>query len=118
MGLLDGDIKAIIGTATDFLMGNITLRRVTATSFDPIAATYSSPTNNDHACRGYVDSYNLHDRATGLINDSDLKVIITQTSLDTAPIVGDLVIVKSRTYKVARVDQDAAGALWTLQARA
>src|SRR5689334_15137235 len=95
MGLLDTDLRQTLGAALDFLMLDLTVRRITQT-VDPVTGVATGPTTTDYAARGFTEEYTLFDKAKGLVQENDLKVLIMQTSLPAiVPIAGDRVLLNN-----------------------
>ena len=111
MGLLDGTLKQIIGSAVDFVMYDLTLTRETVTH---TVGTGSTTASTDYSCRGFVDTDLQAYFDQKLINEGDRVVLITQTSLSITPVKGDKVTIRGKSSTVVDVNQDPAQATWVL----
>src|SRR5216684_2647571 len=119
MGLLDNDLRIILGQALDFVMLDLTVRRITQT-IDPVTGLATVASTVDYSARGFTEEYTLFDKARGVVQENDLKVLIMQTSLPAiVPIAGDRVLLNSGAIlaTVVRVSRDPANATWELQVR-
>jgi len=127
MGLLDGEIKNIVGGALDFIMIDMVLVKVTPGAYNPILDTDASTTANI-ACRGFVDDYSdearsLSARDAGgksqsIIEASDRKITVLALSLgSTVPAIRDTITAEGVTYQIINVKRDPASATYTIQAR-
>jgi hypothetical protein len=115
MGLLDGDLKAIIGGAVAdlFLSATLTKRTTSGSRYDPTLATGTS-----YTCKAIREEYSERFRLDGTVKRGDVKVLVTAASLSVEPEAGDTITVsgdKERT--IVAVASDPAGATWELQAR-
>jgi hypothetical protein len=111
MGLLDGTLQSIIGSAVDFILYDITLSRETVTH---TVGTGSTTASTDYSCRGFVDTDVQTYLEQKIINEGDRVVLITQTSLSVSPVKGDKITARGKVSTVMDVGQDPAQATWVL----
>ena len=123
MGLLDNDLRQTIGASLDFLMLNLTLRRMAGT-LNSVTGVVTPTTPTDYSCRGFVENYSTLLKATNAVQDNDVKVTLLQIFLvDTfgagvTPLPGDRVVLPDGNVgAVIKVDRDPANATWELQVR-
>lgn len=114
---LAGSLARQLGRALKPMMLPMTLRRVTTGPYDPATGT-TSAVETDYPCKGYVDSYNRQLEAAQLVQANDRKVLILSSTLDATPSLSDKLVIDSVSYTIHHISRDAAGATWTLQARA
>jgi hypothetical protein len=115
VGLLDGQIRSLVGTALNFLMLDVTLTQETDDApGDYVAGTGITPTTTDYSCRGFVEDDVQRYLDTGLISKGERVVTILQTSLSVSPAEGDTVTIRSTESRVESVGQDPAQATWVL----
>jgi hypothetical protein len=128
MGLLDGEIAKLVGTALvdAGLSLPAVLTKVTATaraSTHPTAAT--TPTTVDFPCRGFVarlEPYVL--RGTLIANATRVVKIYGSTLVGAVPAPGDRITIESTTTTIVdddnglqAIQRDSAGAVFTCQCR-
>lgn len=119
MGLLDGDLKDIIGDALDFVMIDLTLIKVTPGTYNPVTDSDASTTANI-GCRGMVDRFTDYERGNsqGLIEANDRKILVLAKSLNgSTPTTRDRITAEGTTYQIINIDRDPASATFTIQAR-
>ncbi len=120
MDLLDGDIAAIANDALGGILLDVTVAPKVVTGIGPGKFVASWPVA--HPGKGFVKDYSDFARASG-IPATDRKIVVLAKSLldgsgtEVAPMRGDLVTVRGRTYDIIDVKRDPAGATWELQAR-
>ena len=110
MNLLGGGIAAIVADASDFLMQDAVLHKPGAARYEGEHLVDGEAV--DHPARGFLDTYSDLDRASGIPSDRR-KVVLIAEGLPT-PDIRDSVSIGGRTYTVATVDIDPAGATYTL----
>lgn len=125
---LSGSLAKTINKALKGLFLDATLTRQvvlpTSPAFDP--ADPPAPTPVSYPCKAMRDSYGVSLRAAGLVNGTDVKVIILQQSLLTIPapldqititgMGGPFTIVAPGTGGQAAVTADPANATWECRA--
>jgi hypothetical protein len=116
---LEGALRAQVYKGLRNLFLDATLTKDTPSSnspdvdgFDPPAAT---PT--DYPCKGMVEVYSNYDKAAGLVQTNDRKVLILADSISVTPRTGDRVTIRGVTFNVINVETDPAIAVWTCQGR-
>lgn len=117
MGLLDGELAAIIGDAFGdadiFLDATLTVDGpTTGPNYDPTPGT---PTV--YPCKAIVENYSDYFRKNALVEESDRKVMILATSLAVKPVEGNRITVSGLTLTVVTVATDPATAVWEVQGR-
>lgn len=120
MGLLDGDIAALVSDGLDAadLPLDLTLTRTTAGQSDPAQPWVpTQDTVTSYACRGFEDSYSAYYIANGLVQEGDRKIAVLAQSLSITPQPGDQITSRGQTFTVIGVKTDPARALWECQAR-
>lgn len=121
MGLLDGDIAALVSDGLDAadLPLDLTLTRTVAGTPDPDEPWLPvTPTTTTYACRGFEDNYSAYYIANGLVQEGDRKIMILTPSLSITPQPGDTITSRGQAFTVIGVKADPARALWECQARA
>ncbi|MGE0749338.1 MAG: hypothetical protein AB7K64_02010 [Variibacter sp.] len=118
MSVLEGEIAE---TVADALLEaaiplDLVLTRTTPGGGDPFDP--DPPTSTDYACKGFLDSYSVLERAGSLIEAGDAKIVIVATTLSIEPAPGDSVTVRGKSYAIVNVSADPAVALYELQGRA
>ena len=116
MSLLDGDLAADIAEAMDDVAQGCIITRMLPGDGPP--HNPGDPVPDPHACKGYVDDYDLDQIDGTLIQENDRKVVILAASIDIVPKPQMTVTIRGATYTVLRVSADPALATYTLQARA
>lgn len=120
MGLLDGDIAALVsdGLESADLPLDLTLIRTTPGTPDPDQPWVSvTDTVTSYACRGFEDSYSAYYIVNGLVEEGDRKIMIVVPSLSVTPQPGDQITSRGETFTVIRAKTDPARALWECQCR-
>lgn len=116
--MLEGEIAERVGDALQDagLVLGVTLTRSepsgTGDSWNP-----EPPSETTFMCVGFLESFSAADRANTTILATDVRVVVAASSLETEPVVGDMVTIRDVTYTVVGVGTDPALALWDLQAR-
>jgi hypothetical protein len=122
MGLLDGDIAALVsdGLEAAELPLDLTLTRTVAGTPDPDEPWVPvTPTTTAYPCRGFEDSYSAYYLANQLVQEGDRKIVILAQSLAVTPEPGDQITSRGETFTiVGPVKTDPARAAWECQARA
>jgi len=119
MGLLDGELKTIIGDATSFLFLDYVLVRKTLVEADD---PWNPPTEieTEYSCKAIVTRFKRYEIDDDKVLATDNKILFLANSLSVEPAIDDLVYRsgETRRYKiVAPVRKDPAGATVTAQAR-
>lgn len=84
-------------------------------SADPTAGR--QPTSVAHACKGFIDSKGRENIGGTLVKDGDVVIVLLGDTIDggnTPPTLNDQVTIEGKTYRVAALDRDPAGATYTL----
>ena len=114
MGLLDGDMKAIFGTAFGSFYLSGTLVRVTLT--DDGEGGYSEATTSV-AVKVQVDQADERLRQAEGYSDGDVRLIILQSGIGTVPTTDDRVTIGGETWGVYAITADPANTYWEMGAR-
>ena len=81
----------------------------------------TNPTEVPYACKGFIDSKELRNRAGQLISDGTEKILLIGDTINggaTAPTVNDRITIESTIYLVVGpVDRDPAAATYTCVVR-
>ena len=120
MGLLDGDIAALVsdGLEAAELPLDLTLTRTVAGTPDEDEPWLPvTPTTTTYPCRGFEDNYSAYYIVNGLALQGDRRIMILAPSLSVTPIAGDQITSRGETFTVVSVKSDPARALWECQAR-
>lgn len=86
-------------------------------AYDPELGEYVGAADTIYTGRGVFGSYNNHEIQATQINITDVKLLCVQIEVSEKPKVDDVVIVGDTERRILDVDQDPAGATWTLQLR-
>lgn len=90
MSILDG-LGADIAGALDDVFFDAVLTRAGATTGPAYDPTPGTPTT--YTCKAIRDSYGVGHLSGGLVDSSDVKIIILQASLPTTPKSGDTITI-------------------------
>lgn len=113
---LSGALAAQIYKGMRKLFLDATLTRdVPGTATD--LADPPAPTPTDYSCKAIHDTYSAYHRASGLVNEGDVKIIILVGSLSITPLAGDRITIRGKTFSLVKTDTDPALATWECQAR-
>lgn len=122
MGLLDGDLAALVGDALRdiFLDATLTRTPMTGSAIDPTPGTPVS-----YPCKAIHEEWGRSYLTNGLVRSDDRKVLILSTTLGTEPEPGDKITIRGETFTVVPGDTagapaiatDPAKAAWVLRAR-
>ena len=119
MGLLDGGIKQIIGSALN----------ITFLDFVLVKSTTTAPTNpwenptvteTEYACKAIITKFKYHEIDGEKIKAEDHKILFLADSMTVEPLIDDRVYRVGETNRyliVSPVRKDAAGATFTAQVR-
>lgn len=109
--LLEGDLAKTIGSAFKGLFLDAVLTRETpgegGDPFDP-----PPPVVTTYDCKGLVEAYSDYFRKSGLVSQSDRKVLILAASLAVKPQAGDRVTIQHITFTLSEVSADPATAVY------
>jgi hypothetical protein len=117
MGLLDVDIRSIVGAALTDILLDLTYTPPSTGGTMVGGAWVGATAGSARTCKGLVDA-DVH----SLLPDPTTRkakhrrVLITQTSLAVTPEPGGKVTARSLALTVLQVSQDPAGATWELLA--
>lgn len=115
MSMLD-EIRATIGEVfsdTRLFFSAATLTRAAGSG----GWNEGAVTTATYPCLAMVEAYSDQLRAVAGIPDTDVKLMIVDTSITVDPLKGDAVALSGRRWALIRVDTDPAKAMWTCQAR-
>lgn len=116
--ILDGDLAGEIADALDSAgipFAVTVIRDVPVEGGDP--ADPQPPVETPFACSGWIDDWDADYLASGLVERTDVKIIVIANSIAIVPAAGDRVTARGKTYSVLNVSADPALATYTLQAR-
>jgi len=122
--ILESSLAATIASAASFIFLDATLERdVQGTITDP--ADPPAPTQVTYSCKAIEDTYSAGLRSGGLVNETDVKVLILAATLSVAPLPGDRItirgvkrqIVPMGTSGLPGVQSDPARATWECRTR-
>ena len=119
MGLLDGQLKKIIGDATSFVfLDYILVRKELSEAANP----WEEPTEAEveYSCKAIITQFKYHEIDGEKIKAEDHKVLFLADSIAVEPRIDDLVqrVGEAKRYQlVSPVRKDPAGATLTAQAR-
>lgn len=113
MGLLDGGIAGIVGSALNVLTLTGTLTRASGTTVD----TYGDPvtSSTDYAFKGFDETPSAAYRARAGIPIGDVIIQVVGTSISTVPQIDDLIAFRGKSWRVRVVSTDPARALYACQ---
>lgn len=119
MGLLDGGIKQIIGSALNSTFLDFVL--VKSTTTEP-TNPWENPTvtETEYACKAIVARFKYHEIDGEKIKAEDHKILFLADSMTVEPAIDDRVYRVGETKRyliVSPVRKDAAGATFTAQVR-
>ena len=101
------------GTLDDVFYG---ITYIVPGDVDPVTGDEQPP--QEYTCQGMREEYSKEMISGGVVEKNDQKILILQDSLDVTPSTDDEITVNGDTYTVIDFEQDPAGALWEVQARA
>ena len=107
MGLLDGDIRSIIGEALQSIMLDGTYY---------VTDGAGTETAN-HPVRGFVDDYTDHERGMLALPAEDRRITMLADGLAFTPNLNGRVTMEGTKYAVLDVVRDPAGDTWTMRGR-
>lgn len=96
-------LSATVNKLTAEYGGDITYRRIVTSAYDPATRTAGSTTTTDYSLKASVRDLKPHE-ISGTLQFGDRVIRIAGDSLPITPKQNDLVIVGSKTYRVAAVD--------------
>ena len=119
MGLLDGGIKQIIGSALNSTFLDFVLVKSTTTA---PTNPWENPTvtETEYACKAIITKFKYHEIDGEKIKAEDHKILFLADSMTVEPAIDDRVYRVGETNGyliVSPVRKDAAGATFTAQAR-
>jgi predicted secreted protein len=91
----------------------------TRTTGDPTGGT--NPTEQNFACRGFIDSQAQRDLSGSLVDDGTKIVVLIGDTINggaTVPVVGDTITIEGTVYDIEVIDRDPAAATYTCSVRA
>lgn len=122
MSILD-DIPEILAGALDDVFRDAVYEvdgPSTGPAYDPTPGT---PTR--YRCKALNETWSSYQRANGLVDGADRKILILAATLKVEPKVGGRLTIEGRTFRIvsdggsqAAVERDPAGATWTCRGRA
>ena len=119
MGLLDGGIKQIIGSALNSTFLDFVLVKSTTTA---PTNPWENPTatETEYACKAIITKFKYHEIDGEKIKAEDHKILFLADSMTVEPAIDDRIYRVGETNRyliVSPVRKDAAGATFTAQAR-
>ena len=119
MGLLDGGIKKIIGSALNSTFLDFVLVKSTTTA---PTNPWENPTvtETEYACKAIITKFKYHEIDGEKIKAEDHKILFLADSMTVEPAIDDRVYRVGETNRyliVSPVRKDPAGATFTAQAR-
>lgn len=120
-------LASTIGKAFNGIFLDATLTRDVPGSTEPPYSSYNRgpPTTVTYNCKALAETYSAYTRGQGLVNASDMKVMILATSLSVAPQPLDNIsipvmgfsgqIVAAGTAGQPAVSTDPAKAVWSVR---
>lgn len=115
--ILEGSLAATLGRAMTPLFLDATLTRyVAGVATDP--AEPPTPTTVTYACKAIEEEYSSGVRGAGLVNATDVNVLILAYTLAVEPKAGDRITIRSRTVTVVPADSAGTKAVRSDPARA
>lgn len=112
MGLLDGELRDIVGGAVDFLMQDFTIRQRNAGTFDVTQNKYTGVTTQDTACRGIHEKWTVKHYMAGLVKTGTFLYLIMQKDLTVTPTMDDILVTPDGQFTIISAEQDPANATW------
>ncbi len=115
-GYLDGNLRARLSKAIDWLLIDCTLHRHTGMQSDGLGNTI--PTFANTPALGMVDAFEV-DRANAYqIPRDDVKIIVTQDSISPHQLsLDDEISIRGQRYRLIAVEEDAAQVAFVCQGR-
>jgi len=122
--ILESSLAATIASAASFIFLDATLERdVQGTITDP--ADPPAPTQVTYSCKAIEDTYSAGLRSAGVVNETDVKILILAATLSVSPLPGDRItirgvkrqIVPMGTSGLPGVQSDPARATWECRTR-
>ena len=124
MSFLD-DIPDLISDALGDDFRDATLTRTTVTAganpWDPPAGS----TTTDYSCKALREEFGASWLAGGLVDATDVKILVLAATLPVTPEAGDRITIGSASWTVVpagsgkpAVSTDPAGAIWELRCKA
>lgn len=122
MGLLDGGIKQIIGSALNSTFLDFVLVKSTTTEPTEPANPWENPkvTEPEYPCKAIITKFKYHEIDGEKIKAEDHKILFLADSMAVEPAIDDRVYRVGETKRyliVSPVRKDAAGATFTAQVR-
>ena len=120
MSLLEGELANIIG---DALVGadipyDLTVIRMELGQGNPDRPWEpGQPVAVSYPCKGFTDTYNVHEQSASVIQSGDIKIVIVANTLSITPEPNMSVQARGVTYRVIDVSPDPALATYQVQAR-
>lgn len=119
MGLLDGELAALIGdVASEFFLDATLTRDVAAIGSPDVAYDPVMPTQVTYACKAIEEQYGAGLRRDGLVAGNEIEILILASTLATEPRSLDRLTIRGKTVTVVPPDVGGLTAVRSDPARA
>lgn len=119
MGLLDGGIEAIFGSAFGaFYLDGILHRDGIEPQYDGEGAITGYAGGADIPCKAQVDAASYAMRQAEGFAEGDVKIIVLSAGLGTDVTTDFQITVSGKRWMIQSADRDAANSHWVLRGRA
>lgn len=115
MGLLDGQLQQIFGSAFGPLLLDGIIHSTTRT--DDGQGGYISGVAVQYPCKLFSETYSDFFRTQSGIPDTDIRIIALQLDVGYQPTTDDEVEMQGRRYKIMAIEVDPAKVTWTFRGR-
>lgn len=115
MGLLDGGIRGIVASAVNFVMLDGTLRKWSAGTFNQSTQKLTARTATDYGVRGFIDEDLSGYTKEALVAEAEAIAGIVQVGAQASPQVGDHFVLRSQVWRIVKILEDPAEAMWFCQ---
>lgn len=114
MGLLDTDVRKMVGNALVGVFPPAVLHKVEKTSNDQGGFTYEE---TDYDCVAIREEYSNYFKQQNGIPVTDSKLIFLQTKMTVEPKKDDRATLNGVKFQIVKVEEDPARATWICQGR-
>lgn len=120
MSLLEGELAQIIGDALidaniPYDMAIIRMEPGPGNPDRPWEP--GEPVPVPYPCKGFTDTYNVHEQSASVIQAGDIKIVIIANTLSITPEPNMSVQARGVTYRIVDVSPDPAKATYIVQGR-
>lgn len=124
--LLEGGIASIVYSAAKFMFLDATLARDTLVVNSPdVYEMNATTTTTTYSCKAIEDTWGKGELGMGLVDATDIKVMILANSLSVTPLPLDRITIRGKTVTVVAADvkgkppvvTDPARATWELRCK-